>query len=203
VYSGLVILRRNLTMKRLALLVGSALFASLPAVAQTPRIEFSAGYTLFDYYQPSAPKLKMNGWTAGGDVNLKRWFSVVADISGAYKTQSSSDPTVNGTKTRIYNYLFGPRLYPLKHRRISPFAEYLLGRSHLHITGPVVPPLPAVNLSGSGFTWGVGGGADVTLTHRFAVRGEADFVRTNLFGGNPKQNNGRISVALLYRIRQK
>jgi Outer membrane protein beta-barrel domain len=190
-------------MKRLAVLVGSMFFASLPALAQTPRIEVSAGYTLFDYYQQSAPKLKMNGWTAGADVNLKRWFSVVADISGAYKTQSSTDPTVNGTKTRIYNYLFGPRLYPRKHRRISPFAEYLLGRSRVHITGPAVPPLPAVNLSGSGFTWAVGGGADVTLTHRFALRGQADFVRTHFFGGNPSQNSGRICVALLYRIKEK
>ncbi len=190
-------------MNRVSVLLSLLLLASVPALAQTPRIEVSAGYTLFDYYQQSAPKLKMNGWTAEADLNLKRWFSVVADISGAYRTQSSSDPTVNGTKTRIYNFLFGPRLYPLKHRRISPFAEYLIGRSRIHITGPAVPPLPGVNLSGPGFTWAFGGGADVTLTHRFAVRGQADFVRTNFFGGSPSQKNGRISVAVLYRIGEK
>ncbi len=187
-------------MKRLAFLFGSLLLASLPARAQRPRLEVSAGYNRFSFDEPGGPQIGLDGWNVAADVNLWRWLGIVADVTRNYNRQSSSDPFVNGTKTRIYTYLFGPRLYIVGHHRLTPFVDLFFGKATIYVTAPPVPPLPAMSARDSKFTYALGAGLDFTLTHRFALRGQADYVPTKFFGGRPNQKNARVSAGIVFRF---
>lgn len=187
--------------KRLCILLGLLAACSVPAFAQTTHVDLYAGYSFMSYYGPDQSTLLMNGWNAGGAYNLKRWFAIAADLSGEYETQHSRDLTINGTRTHIYNYLFGPRVYVRgRNRNTAPFIEGGVGRSHINVFEPAVPPLPEQNVATGALAWKVGGGFDHRITNRFAVRGSADIVRTGFY--STAQTNFQVSVAFVYHFRR-
>lgn len=190
-------------MRKVAFLLGF-FFLSSPAVwAQRARFEVSAGYSRFLFDQPGGPEIGLNGWNLSTNLNVWRWLGIVADFTGTYNTQSSSDAFFNGTKTRMYTYLFGPRLYVMGHRRLTPFVDLLLGKASVYATTPPVPPLPSISSRDSKFGYALGLGVDYTLTHRLALRGEADYLPTKFFGGRSNQKNARISAGIVFRFGSK
>jgi opacity protein-like surface antigen len=157
---------------------------SLAAAAQesAPKAEVFGGYqyTRFD------GGLNANGWNMALTGNLNHWFGVAADFSGAYKSQS-------GVSFNNYTYTFGPVVSLRRNENFTPFAHFLAGgfRSSAASGG--------LSASDGGFAMMLGGGVDVKVSQRVAVRAiQFDWLSLHANGGS-SNNNARISTGLLFR----
>ena len=111
---------------------------------------------------------------------------MAADFSGAYKSQ-------NGVSFNNYTYTFGPVVSMRHSESFTPFAHFLAGGFHSSAS--------AGGLTGSdgGFAMMLGGGLDVKVTQRLAVRAvQIDWLSLHANGGSDN-NNARISTGLLFR----
>jgi opacity protein-like surface antigen len=174
--------------------------AQAPPQATRSRFDVSAGYTYMSYDQQDEPRLNMNGYNLGADVNLLKWLHVGATLSGDYNSQSSTNPGLNGTKTDITSFMAGPRIYfrGRRHQR-SYFFDGDVGVSAIGVTPPYLPPLPQTTSTGKVFSWGFGAGLDYAISPRFAARGQVDLLKTAFFGG-PSQNNVVAWVSIVYHV---
>jgi opacity protein-like surface antigen len=180
-------------MKKLLGLFSLVLLASLPTMAQfadSPRVEVEGGYAFRSFEVPFSPRLNENGWSAGAAFNVTGWLGLAADFDGTYGT-------TGGISVHNFTYLFGPRVYPMGHHRITPFVHALFGESHISI--------PAIPTTDNAFGWEAGGGVDASVTNHIAVRvGEFDFEQTRNFDagsmGNPNQNNFKFKAGVVVRF---
>jgi hypothetical protein len=168
---------------------GFALFLgifSLAAFAQesgsAPKAEIFGGYqyTRFD------GGVNANGWDTALTGNLNRWFGVAADFSGAYKSQ-------NGASFNNYTYTFGPVISYRHYEAFTPFAHFLAGgvRSSASFSG--------LSTSDNGFAMMFGGGADVNVSRRLAVRAiQFDWLSLHSNGASDN-NNMRLCTGILLR----
>jgi opacity protein-like surface antigen len=171
-----------------------------PAQPRRSRLDLSLGYTYANYDQQDEPRINMNGFNLGADVNLLKWLQVGATLTGDYNRQSSSNPGLNGTRTSLVGFMVGPRIYFRgHHHQRSYFFDGEVGLGDIGVRPPYLPPLPQVTDRDKVLAWGVGFGVDYALSPRFVLRPEVDFVRTGFFGGNPGQNNVVASVSIVYR----
>jgi len=155
------------------------------AVAQdqpAPKWELYAGYSFFDPATnvhgllpggslPVSSRLESNPHGIGGSVtyNFNRWFGLTADGSGNWGSGE------NGVSGRIddaafYSASMGPKL-TLRSHYFSPFVEALVGWHSLSSD---------LFQSDNGFGFMAGGGLDLNLNKRFALRLiRGDFVYSN------------------------
>jgi hypothetical protein len=177
-------------------LLALASVAGRPAMAQynESRVDVGGGYAYRSWGIPG-DRVNMDGWNATGSFDVTNWLTAAADLDGTYSNQG----TGNG-EGWLESYLFGPRVYPVGHHKLSPFVHGLFGISHTSINfgGGVVD-------TDTAFAWEVGGGVDVNLSKRFAVRlGEFDYEQTRLFGpastGLPTQDNYKFKAGILIRF---
>jgi opacity protein-like surface antigen len=189
--------------KFLGLMALFAFFAS-PALAQnTPKLEVFGGYQYL-HWDLSGGALNMNGFDVSGTYNFDRWIGLSADISGVYNGNTPNDPGPSGT-THIYNYMFGPTIYPFGHHRITLFVHGLAGDGHIHIFLPALPGIPnsAETLTDTSFVYAAGGGVDATITRHIAVRVfQGDYEQTQFLQdlGFPAQKNIRIAAGIVFRL---
>jgi opacity protein-like surface antigen len=116
----------------------------------------------------------LNGWDLSLEGKFAPWVGLVADVDGTY-----------GSHLAEHNVLFGPRI-SVSVRSVRPFAELLIGASHVGIDhGP----------SDTSFANAVGGGLDYRVVGPVAVRGQLDWIRTRFFGHH--QNDWRFSTGLV------
>jgi len=170
------------------LLVG----AGPPASAQdeTPKAEVFGGY--------SWGGGDFHGWGASVTGNVNRWFGVTADFSGQY---SGGEPGLVRERQRAHSYLFGPRV-SLRRKRTTLFAYALFGGIHFRDEVSA----PSLGFSGTftdnGFNMALGGGLDVNLTRRVALRAfQLDYLRPTFFG--EAHNRGRLAAGLVLRLGRK
>jgi peptidoglycan-associated lipoprotein len=180
-------------------LIGLAvgLAALLPAAAAAQdHTAFEAGVN-YNYVRSNASPgqcgcFSLNGGAGWIALSFTHSLSAVAEVSG----QHAGNPDNSGEGLNLVSYMFGPR-YRRGKSRIQPFAQTLFGASHA--TG-----LIATGGSGSfnAFAMTAGGGADVKLTRRLALRAfEADYFLTLFKNGvNDHQNNLRIGTGLVFRF---
>jgi opacity protein-like surface antigen len=180
-------------------------FFALPALAQnTPKLEVFGGYQYL-HFDLSGGALNMNGFDASATYNFNRWLGLSADISGAYNRNTPNPGGPDGT-THIYNYVFGPTIYPLGHHRITLFIHGLAGEGHINLSLPALTGVPnsAETLTDTRFVYAAGGGVDATITHHIAVRlFQGDYEQTQFFqnlGGFPAQKNIRIAAGIVFRL---
>jgi opacity protein-like surface antigen len=170
----------------------------------TPKYELEFGYTWRSYYPPSAPRFSTNGWNATGDYNWKNLIGFVGDLTGTYRDQGTLG------FTQIYTLMGGPRVYPLKHRhKLVPYGQFLIGVGYDRQSIPANAGFsPKVNGS-TAYVWAGGGGVDVRLTQRWAIRAiEFDYEKTHFSDfleivPSPSESNRRISVGFVYHWGEK
>ena len=173
----------SMIMRWMAVTIFLALLV-LPCLAQdAPRFSVSGGYS---YWRLDTRPLGFSGATGlnggkfAGTFNLTPHFGVVAEAGGGWSPH-----------IKIYDGLVGPRLsFPKGSARF--FGEGLFGRakSHIDTNG---------GATSSSFIYGAGGGMDYDLTTHFAVRIEAQYLRTNLkFDQNNVRNNLQFSTGIVY-----
>ena len=164
------------------------LFTCLPALAQDkdPRAEIFAGY--------SHNIGDAQGWNASVAVNANRWFGVVADFSGLTSKTREQDFE---ERIRANTYLFGPQFSYRGNKIATPFARVLLGASSLNARATDLSQ--NAESSDTGFSYGVGGGLDIRVSKRIAIRVvQADYIHTRFFGEG--QHNGRLSFGVVFRL---
>jgi opacity protein-like surface antigen len=179
-----------------------ALFALFgwPTRAQvTPAYEIAGGYMYLRYYPTGGSRIGMNGWNASFDYNFKRWLGLEGEVAGSYKNQG-----VNG-KSDIYTFLAGPKIYPWKHRKLTPYAHLLFGAGRYKITFPPPPGFPSSStLSDTAFAFAGGGGVDYKFSKNWAARvAQFDYEATRFFGGSPGQRNYRFSAGIVFYYGEK
>lgn len=155
----------------------------------------------YNYVHTNAPPggcgcFSMNGGDGWLAYNFSHSWSAVALVSG----QHASNIEGSGADLTLTSYLFGPRYSWRKSGRYIPFGQLLLGGAHA--AGSFAPGSAGYPGSSSAFAMTAGGGLDIELTKRFAVRAfQADYYHTHFANGiNDHQNNLRISAGLILRF---
>ena len=158
------------------------LLASLSAVAENPKAEVFGGY---QYTRMEG--VNFNGWNGALTANLTQNVGITADFSGGYKS-------VSGANTKLYTYTFGPVVSARKDAPFVPFAHALFGGFH--------QSLDVLGVSGStnGFAMEIGGGVDVRMSDKLAIRaGQFDWVSLHANGGS-SNNNFRYSAGIVFHF---
>jgi hypothetical protein len=168
------------------------LACSAPAHAQTgsaPRVELYAGYSLLPANGDDFPRATSHGVQAGGQWNLSRWFGVFGEVAVQKSTASDLGLSFAGevAKTTVTQWLWGPR-FTFRGEQANAFVHGLFGTS--------------IGDAGAGFegfsdngpTFGFGGGVDVNLTRRVAIRGQFDLLGSfaDIVEGNTRMFVGGV-----------
>ena len=134
-----------------------------------------------------------NGWVA---FNISHSLDIVGEIASQHASNISS----TGADLTLTSFLAGPRFRWNPTRRFAPFAQALLGGAHAG--GSLAPGNSGLPGSPNALALIVGGGLDIALTRRFAVRAlEADYYLTRFDNGvNDHQNNLRIAAGVIMRF---
>ena len=161
-------------------------FAQTPKTSETPaRVELFGGYSYLRLNAASGGSAGLNGWAADTQVNVNRRFAVAASVNGAYGNQSGAD-------LRLYTFLAGPRL-SYRTGRANLFVHALAGAARLGASAA------GVEDNATSFAAALGGGVDVKLSRRLAVRVfQTDYLLTKL--AENTQHNFRLSSGIVIRL---
>ena len=152
-----------------------------PAPANvTPKLDLSLG---FSHEQANAPPgvsndFGLNGGSVSAAYHLDRFFAAAAEVTGSHANNISS----LGQGLTLSTYTFGPRVTYYGHR-VAPFGQALFGFARG--SDSYFPLGTSYTTNDSGFAYTAGGGVDINLTHRFAIRAvEAQFLHTPFRNGS-------------------
>jgi hypothetical protein len=175
------------------------LAACIPAASQAiPKFETYFGYSYIQFNPgDTIPSFHANGGTAQAVYNFGPMLGIVGDFGG-YHTGNGNAVLFDRT---MANFQLGPRVSFFKKKRFSPYVQALFGGvwTSSPSFGDIAPP----RLTGSEteFAMLAGGGLNVRLSHRFALRPfEVDYLLTR--GINPifdtigNQNNLRVTAGI-------
>jgi opacity protein-like surface antigen len=128
--------------------------------------------------------------------NVNKWFGFTADYSGHFGTEPEGILLVS---KNAHTFQVGPRI-SRRGKRFTPFVYALFGATRFKQSATV----NGVHLSESdtGFASTFGGGLDVTVNDRVAIRAfQIDYFRPNFFG--EAHNRGRLAFGLVLRFGKK
>lgn len=160
-------------------------------------VEFFTGYSNMQANTAvSGARLNLNGYISSMSFYWNDWGALVAEV-GVYRQGSIPG---SGSSLGISTYQAGPRARWRRYSRVTPFAEVLIGAGHAGgtlYTRPLGPGLAALKAQTT-FIATTGGGVDVKLTHRIAIRlVQAEYQHSNFLNGYGKsQNSFRFSTGL-------
>ena len=169
-----------------------------------PKAEVAVGYS---YMRANATPgqcgcFNLNGGNAEVALRVYRNFSAVADITGDHAGTTS----VAGQSLSLLSYTGGPRfsypLRPMQRTRITPFVQGLVGAVH-GFDAPFPKGSAAINSSASALALLVGGGVDIAVSHRFAIRAlQVDYGLNHLPNNvNNSENLLRVTTGVVFHIR--
>lgn len=187
------------TVVMLLLALGFTAMVPRHALAQSgSRLEVGADY---NYARSNAPTggcgcFGLNGGSGWVAFKFSRSLGVVGEIA----SQTVSNISSTGADLTLTSYLAGPRYTWTHADRLAPFAQALVGGAHAG--GTLAPGNSGLPGSANAFAMTVGGGLDIGLTRRIAVRAfEAEYFLTRFDNGvNEHQNNLRIEAGVLFRL---
>jgi hypothetical protein len=180
----------------LRLVFACALVACLgrPAFAQeAPAADLFGGYSLLpSNVVDDFPRRTSHGIQGGVGIHLNRWFGVAADVGMQWNATSDLGPNFEGltARTTVREFLVGPR-FTARSSRVDAFVHAWLGTSIGNANEDFA------GFADSGMTFGGGGGVDVRVAPRVAVR-----VQLDLLGSfaDIVESNSRVGAGVVYRI---
>lgn len=143
----------------------------------------------------------MNGGSAEGAVHAYRGLSAVFDLTGEHTGTTS----VAGQSLSLLSFTGGPRFsHPISshgHTRYAPFVQGLVGAVH-GFNAPFPNSSGSISTSATALAVLVGGGLDISLNHKLAIRLiQADYGLTHLpNNANDSQNLLRLSTGVVFRL---
>ena len=145
----------------------------------TPKLDLSLG---FSHMQANAPPgisddFGLNGGNASVAYHFDRYLAAAAEFTGGHANNISS----LGQGLTLFTYTAGPRVTYYGHR-VEPFGQALFG--YASASDSYFPLGTSYTTTDSGFAYSAGGGVDINLSHRFAIRAlEAQFLHTPFRNG--------------------
>lgn len=185
-------------MRKLLLTLLFLALAALPMLAQdTSRFDLSAGYSGIRANEPpgNCNCFLTHGGSASLAYNFNRWIGVFGDFGSVHSGNVNS----SATDLTLTSYLFGPRFSYRKYERFTPFGQFLLGGAHAG--GSLLLNTVSSNSANSAAV-GLGGGLDVSVYRRFAIRAfQFEYLHTTFPNGvNDRQNIFRFTFGVVYRF---
>lgn len=184
---------------------------------ETPKVEVFTGYSFMSAGFPFSTDPAagggsgvLNGWNFSAAVNANRWIGVVADFGGYYGPVAKGTTfkpancvlctnDFNGILHNMHTFTAGPQL-SIRQDKVTVFVHALFGGAHIREDLVIGTPPPVARVSSTNFAFLAGGGADIALSHRFAVRIQPDYLKTEILGR--RQNNFRASAGVVFRFGQ-
>ena len=162
-----------------------------------PRAEVSVGYNYINANAPPAgcDCFGMSGGYVSADVHAKRWLSVAGKVTGGH----ANDISTLGQNLTLVTFTVGPRI-SMPGRRLAPFGQFLIGGAHG--SDSYFPNGTSSSTSATNFAYTTGGGVDLNLSRRFAIRAfDVEFLRTAFpNGANDRQNHLMIGAGLVMKF---
>jgi hypothetical protein len=181
------------------LLVGlvtlSTLAVATPALAQTsaPAFEVFGGYSLLPAdEQDDFPRKTSHGGQVSVAANFSSWFALFAEVGVQVNSATYPDPVYAGLVARstVREYFVGPR-FTARSERVDLFAHGLIGL----VQGDAGEDFSG--FSDSGLALGGGGGIDVRVHRRLAVRAQMDLIGAFV---DIVETNPRFALGLVARM---
>jgi opacity protein-like surface antigen len=138
-----------------------------------------------------------NGGTMEVAVPMWRYVAAVGEFSGE---TANSIPGNTGAGLSLISGMGGLRLSRSMHSRFKPFVQGLFGG--VHAFDSYFPSSSGSTTSASSFALAAGGGLDVRLTRRFALRPiQLDYQYMQLPNGSTnEQHDFRVSAGIVMRF---
>jgi len=163
-----------------------------PAAGQSapPRAEIWAGYSMLTATGDDFPRSTSHGAAAGVAWHLTRWFAVVGEFGAQTNTNRNLGFNFPATvaHTRVYEYMAGAKFSRVT-GRTTVVARALVGGAAGHSS--------LKGFADSGFAMGAGGGVDVRVSPRLAIRGQLDWVAGFV---DVMENDWRPAIGLVVRF---
>lgn len=194
---------RKLIVTAFLIACGSSL-SSAQTPADYPRNQFFAGYSFnsadINTLTIDPHRTRQNGVNLEYSRKLSRNFALTADASAHF--HRDSQPTSTGTFERQrdqYFLLGGVQFSSARKSGVTPFAHALVGASLFR--GFTANRTSSGNVftfdDATSFAMALGGGLDVRISDRVAIRIiQADYAPT--FFGSGRQNNIRLSFGIVF-----
>ncbi|HSB10654.1 MAG TPA: outer membrane beta-barrel protein [Blastocatellia bacterium] len=178
-------------MRNLLMLTAVLFVVALPVKAQSqdyPSAEVFGGYSYLN--TKFLDRDSLHGWGFSLAYNLGSQWGLVSEFSGHYGNAS-----VPGTSAKVdlkkHTFLFGPR-FSARSDGATGFAHVLLGGANSKIEGID---------TGTGFALAVGGGVDVNVGKKFAIRIiQVDYLPERSFGSWTQ--NFRAQAGVVFKFGQ-
>jgi opacity protein-like surface antigen len=161
-------------------------FALFPRGEDVPRAEVFGGYSWAHSRDEG-----FHGWNASGTVYVNPWLGIAADVTGHYKTLAN-------TRFSLLSGAVGPRVTWLRDN-ISWFVPFVHAQAGAFRTKAHTEFLNA-SFSETETHPGLalGGGIDLSLADRWAVRAKADYTLVRSRGRT--ERDPRVSAGLVFRF---
>jgi opacity protein-like surface antigen len=176
-------------MKRVLLLLMVAVAVTVTANAQEhPRYEIYGTYSLMVADIDPLDDETIHGFGAGFQGNLNKYLGVVGEFTFNWgRSQPTPVPPAVplGADTRVYTILFGPRV-SYRTRPVTIFGHYLVGPANSKVDQDAGPDL---SFSNTEIAMAVGGGVDINVSKRIAIRG-GQFDYLSVHSDLPLNNGG-------------
>jgi outer membrane immunogenic protein len=176
----------------------TAVFAERALAQGGSRVEVGLDY---NYVRSNVPPggcgcFGLNGGSGWVAFKFTRSLGLVGEIA----SQNASNISTTGADLTLTSYLAGARYNWTHAGRFAPFTQALLGEAHAG--GTLAPGNSGLPGSANAFAMTAGGGLDIGLTRRLALRAlEADYYLTRFDNGvNDHQNNLRIESGVIFRF---
>jgi hypothetical protein len=159
--------------------------------------------------------VELNGGSINVAYNFNHWLGLVGDFGGFPDSRLILNrPGILSREVpssgKVFTYLLGPRFSYRGYRRITPFAQVLVGAiqaSDVTIDGCTGAPGCTALQSNTAFALTAGLGLDLNVSHHFALRLlQAEYMTTFLDdasftqGVNGHQNDVRLSAGVVFRF---
>lgn len=181
-------------MRKYSLLLGVCIvcgFAAAQESAPTPIAEIGLNYSYVHLGSAQSATSSQNGGSGYLEYNLNRVVGLVADFGG-YANASA----LAGGNTATFTYLFGPR-FNWRKSRVVPYTQFLFGGADTALNGPLA------STTRNGFATAAGGGIDIAVTKRIAVKPiQLEYIAARP-SSNSFQNNLRYSAGVVLRFGEK
>ncbi|MEJ2247690.1 MAG: hypothetical protein P8Y80_16680 [Acidobacteriota bacterium] len=172
--------------KSILLLMGIFILLCGSAFAQDdyPKAEVFGGFSILSVGSDEdvfSEREQFYGFQANAAFNVSENFGAVADFGGQYKN-------IEDITAHVYEYVFGPR-FSLRGEKATVFGQALFGGATLGGGGESI----------NGFAMGFGGGVDVNVSERLAVRVvQFDWIPTR-FEGEWNNNTVRFGFGIVIK----
>jgi opacity protein-like surface antigen len=161
------------------------------------------------------------GWNSSVTENLNSWFAGELDLSGFYGSPVASFLSPATTPLNlsqhvpvlaaVHSFMYGPRFSYRKKGRFVPYAHILLGGAHFNGTinqssvltaSPLASVASGTRVSDTAFAAAPGGGLEISVNSRFAVRPvQIDYLMTRFYA--QRQDNLRFSAGIVFNLGTK